>query len=147
MSKAIKKESLYALGVLALIAFAMWSDMQPAYFSFSGCQPPAKRDLCVLFSARGATLWIRIVQTQVRRYLLAISVLMVLIFCAQSNFPLKHGGRALAVVFLLFSDAVHPHAVGLRFPVTGQGRGFSDTAMDQDSVFSNAIAAFARSDQ
>ena len=51
------------------------------------------------------------------------------------------------MVFLLFPDAVHPYAVGLRFPVAGQGRGFPAAAMDQASVFPNAVAAFARSDQ
>ena len=51
------------------------------------------------------------------------------------------------MVFLLFPDAVHPHAVGLCFPIAGQGRGFSAAAMDQDSVCSNAAASLARSDQ
>ena len=51
------------------------------------------------------------------------------------------------MVFLLFSDAVHPHAVGLRFPVAGQGRRFSAAAMDKASVSSDAASASARSDQ
>ena len=51
------------------------------------------------------------------------------------------------MVFLLFPDAVHPHAVGLRFPVAGQGRGLSSAAMDKTSVSSDIAADFARSDQ
>ena len=38
-------------------------------------------------------------------------------------------------------------AVGLCFPVAGQGRGFSAAAMDKASVCSNAASAPARSDQ
>ena len=48
MSKATKKSILYALAALALIAFAMWLRYASRlFFSFSGCQLPAKRDLCV----------------------------------------------------------------------------------------------------
>ena len=122
---------------------------KPAYFSFSGGQLPAKRDLCVFVQ---------------RMVLLSMDP-----HCADAGtalsadnlgadgavdssalnqiFNLKHGRRAPAVVFLLFPDAVHPHAVGLRFPVAGQGRGFSAAAMDKASVFSNSASAPARSGQ
>ena len=48
MSKATKKSLLYALAALALIAFAMWLRYASRHiFTLSGCQPPAKRNLCV----------------------------------------------------------------------------------------------------
>ena len=79
MSKATKKTILFALGVLALIAFAMWL----RYASRNIFHSPAVNHLrsgiyVFLFSAWCYSLWIRIVQTQVRRYLVAISALMVL---------------------------------------------------------------------
>ena len=79
MSKAIKKSLLYALGVLALIAFAMWLRYASRHFFHSPVVSHLRSGIYVfLFSAWCYSLWIRIVQTQVRRYLLAISVLMVL---------------------------------------------------------------------
>ena len=79
MSKAIKKSLLYALGVLALIAFAMWLRYASRHFFHSPAVSHLRSGIYVfLFSVWCYSLWIRIVQTQVRRYLLAISVLMVL---------------------------------------------------------------------
>ena len=79
MSKAIKKSLLYALGVLALIAFAMWLRYASRHFFHSPVVSHLRSGIYVfLFSAWCYSLWIRIVQTQARRYLLAISVLMVL---------------------------------------------------------------------
>ena len=79
MSKAIKKSLLYALGVLALIAFAMWLRYASRHIFHSPVVSHLRSVIYVfLFSAWCYSLWIRIVQTQVRRYLLAISVLMVL---------------------------------------------------------------------
>ena len=79
MSKATKKSILYALGVLALIAFAMWLRYASRHFFHSPVVNYLRSGIyVVLFSAWCYSLWIRIVQTQVRRYLLAISVLMVL---------------------------------------------------------------------
>ena len=79
MSKAIKKSLLYALGVLALIAFAMWLRYASRHIFHSPVVSYLRSGIYVfLFSAWCYSLWIRIVQTQVRRYLLAISVLMVL---------------------------------------------------------------------
>ena len=79
MSKAIKKSLLYALGVLVLIAFAMWLRYASRHIFHSPVVSYLRSGIYVfLFSAWCYSLWIRIVQTQVRRYLLAISVLMVL---------------------------------------------------------------------
>ena len=79
MSKAIKKSLLYALGVLVLIAFAMWLRYASRHIFHSPVVSYLRSGIYVfLFSAWCYSLWIRIVQTQVRRYLLAISVLMML---------------------------------------------------------------------
>ena len=79
MSKATKKNLLCALGVLALIAFAMWLRYASRHIFHSPAVSHLRSGIYVfLFSAWCYSLWIRIVQTQVRRYLLAISALMVL---------------------------------------------------------------------
>ena len=79
MSKATKKSILFALGVLVLIAFAMWLRYASRHIFHSPVLNHLRSGIYVfLFSAWCYSLWIRIVQTQVRRYLLAISVLMVL---------------------------------------------------------------------
>ena len=79
MSKATKKSLLYALGVLLLIAFAMWLRYASRFFFHSPVVNHLRSGIYVfLFSAWCYTLWLRIVQVQVRRYLLAISALMVL---------------------------------------------------------------------
>ena len=79
MSKAAKKSILYALGVLALIALAMWLRYASRHIFHSPAVNHLRSGIYVfLFSVWCYSLWLRIVQTQVRRYLLAISVLMVL---------------------------------------------------------------------
>ena len=79
MSKATKKSFLYALGALAFIALAMWLRYASRHIFHSPAVSHLRSGIYVfLFSAWCYSLWIRIVQTQVRRYLLAISVLMVL---------------------------------------------------------------------
>ena len=79
MSKATKKSILYALAALALIAFAMWLRYASRHFFHSPAVNHLRSGIYVfLFSAWSYSLWNRIVQTQVRRYLLAISALMVL---------------------------------------------------------------------
>ena len=79
MSKATKKSLLYALGVLALIAFAMWLRYASRHILHSPAVSHLRSGIYVfLFSVWCYSLWLRIMQTQVRRYLLAISVLMVL---------------------------------------------------------------------
>ena len=79
MSKPTKKILLYALSVLALIAFAMWLRYASRHIFHSPAVSHLRSGIYVfLFSAWCYSLWIRIVQTQVRHYLLAISVLMVL---------------------------------------------------------------------
>ena len=79
MRKAAKKSILYALGVLALIALAMWLRYASRHIFHSPAVSHLRSGIYVfLFSVWCYSLWIRIVQTQARRYLLAISVLMVL---------------------------------------------------------------------
>ena len=79
MGKATKKSLLYALGVLALIALAMWLRYASRHIFHSPAVSHLRSGIYVfLFSVWCYSLWIRIVQTQARRYLLAISVLMVL---------------------------------------------------------------------
>ena len=79
MSKATKKSLLYALGVLVLIALAMWLRYASRHIFHSPAVSHLRSGIYVfLFSVWCYSLWIRIVQTQARRYLLAISVLMVL---------------------------------------------------------------------
>ena len=79
MSKATKKSILFALGVLALIAFAMWLRYASRHIFHSPAVSHLRSGIYVfLFSVWCYSLWLRIVQTQVRRYLVAISVLMVL---------------------------------------------------------------------
>ena len=79
MSKATKKSILFALSVLALIAFAMWLRYASRHIFHSPAVSHLRSGIYVfLFSAWCYSLWTRIVQTQVRRYLLVISALMVL---------------------------------------------------------------------
>ena len=79
MSKATKKVLLYALIVLGLIAFAMWLRYASRFFFHSPVVNHLRSGIYVfLFSAWCYSIWVRIVQVQVRRYLLAISALMVL---------------------------------------------------------------------
>ena len=79
MSKATKKSLLCALAALALIALAMWLRYASRHIFHSPAVSHLRSGIYVfLFSVWCYSLWIRIVQTQVRRYLLAISVLMVL---------------------------------------------------------------------
>lgn len=79
MSKATKKSLLCALAALALIALAMWLRYASRHIFHSPAVSHLRSGLYVfLFSVWCYSLWIRIVQTQARRYLLAISALMVL---------------------------------------------------------------------
>lgn len=79
MSKATKKSLLYALAALGLIALAMWL----RYASRTVLHSPVYNHLrsgiyIFLLCAWCHSVLVRIVQTQVQRYLLAISMLMVL---------------------------------------------------------------------
>lgn len=79
MSKAAKKSLLYALAALGLIALAMWL----RYASRTVLHSPVYNHLrsgiyIFLLCAWCHSVRVRIVQTQVQRYLLAISMLMVL---------------------------------------------------------------------
>ena len=79
MGNAIKKSLLYAFGVLVLIAFAMCLRYASRHVFHSSAVNHLRSGIYVfLFSAWCYSIRMRIVQTQVRRYLLAISVLMVL---------------------------------------------------------------------
>ena len=88
MSKATKKSLLYALGVLALIAFAMWLRYASRHILHSPAVSHLRSGIYVfLFSVWCYSLWIRIVQTQVRRYLLAISPAFCFISCFKLCLP------------------------------------------------------------
>ena len=79
MSKAAKNSILCALAALALIVLAMWLRYASRHFLHAPFFGYLRSGIYVfLFSAWCYTLWLRIVQVQVRRYLLAISALMVL---------------------------------------------------------------------
>ena len=79
MSKATKKSLLYALAALALIVFAMWLRYASRLFLHAPAVNYLRSGIYVcLFSAWFYAIWVRIIQVQVRRYLLAISALMVL---------------------------------------------------------------------
>ncbi len=79
MSKATKKSILCALAALALIVLAMWLRYASRHFFHTPFVNYLRSGIYVfLFSAWCYSLWFRIVQTQARYYLLAISALMVL---------------------------------------------------------------------
>ena len=79
MSKATKISLLYALAALGLIALAMLLRYASRHILHDPIVNHLRSGIYVfLFSAWCYTLWLRIVQVQVRRYLLAISALMVL---------------------------------------------------------------------
>ena len=79
MSKATKKSLLYALAALGLIALAMWLRYASRTVLHSPIYGHLRSGIYIfLLSAWCHSVWVRIVQTQVQRYLLAISMLMVL---------------------------------------------------------------------
>ena len=79
MSKATKISLLCALAALGLIVLAMLLRYASRHILHASIVNHLRSGIYVfLFSAWCYTLWLRIVQVQVRRYLLAISALMVL---------------------------------------------------------------------
>ena len=79
MSKATKKSLLYALAALGLIALAMWLRYASRTVLHSPVYGHLRSGIYIfLLCAWCRSVRVRIVQTQVRRYLLAISMLMVL---------------------------------------------------------------------
>ena len=79
MSKATKISLLCALAALGLIVLAMLLRYASRHILHDPIVNHLRSGIYVfLFSAWCYTLWLRIVQVQVRRYLLAISALMVL---------------------------------------------------------------------
>ena len=79
MSKATKKSLLYALAALGLIALAMWLRYASRTVLHSPVYGHLRSGIYIfLLCAWYHSVRVRIVQTQVRRYLLAISALMVL---------------------------------------------------------------------
>ena len=79
MSKTTKRSLLYALGLLVLIAFAMWLRYASRYYFHSPAAGYLRSAIYLfLFGVWCYSLWARIVQVQVRHYMLAISALMVL---------------------------------------------------------------------
>lgn len=79
MSKATKKSLLYALAALGLIALAMWLRYASRTVLHSPVYGHLRSGIYIfLLCAWCHSVRVRIVQTQVQRYLLAISMLMVL---------------------------------------------------------------------
>lgn len=79
MSKTTKRSLLYALGLLVLIAFAMWLRYAGRHYFHSPAASYLRSAIYLfLFGVWCYSLWARIVQVQVRHYMLAISALMVL---------------------------------------------------------------------
>ena len=79
MSKATKKSLLYALAALGLIALAMWLRYASRTVLHSPVYGHLRSGIYIfLLCAWCHSVRFRIVQTQVRRYLLSISMLMVL---------------------------------------------------------------------
>ena len=127
MSKATKKSLLYALAALGLIALAMWL----RYASRTVLHSPVYNHLrsgiyIFLLCAWCHSVQVRIVQTQVQRYLLAISMLMVLWLLLRS---------------IKFSIA---HALGICLPVAGKAGGLSFAAVDKTVVCADGAAPAAR---
>ena len=150
MSKAAKKSILFALGVLVLIAFAMWLRYASRHIFHSPVANHLRSGIYVfLFSAWCYSLRIRIVQTQVRRYLVAISVLMVLWMLLRSiKFSIENtDAERWLWYFYYFPMLFIPVLSAFVSQSLGKGRGFSAAAMDKASVSSDAAAALARSDQ
>ena len=111
MSKVTKKRCLYVLGVLALIAFAMWLRYASRHIFHSPAVNHLRSGIYVfLFSAWCYSIWMRIVQTQVRRYLLAISVLMVLWIASGDR--MSSGQRTDGLYYEV--TGIHPDAVLMR---------------------------------
>ena len=78
MSKVTKISLLCALAALGLIVLAMLLRYASRHILHAPIVNHLRSGIYVLlFSAWCYTLWLRIVQVQVRRYLLAISALMV----------------------------------------------------------------------
>ena len=122
---------------------------QPAYFTRSDSQSSAKRDLCVFVQ--------RVVLYPLAPHRAGAGAALsagdigadgtVDPAALDQVFNWQYGRGAPAVVFLLFSNAVYSNAVGLCFPVVGEGRGFSPAAMDKAFVYPYTASASARSDQ
>ena len=102
-----------------------------------------------LFAAWFYSICVRIVLVQVRRYLLAISALMVLWILLRSvKFSVDNMDAERWLWYFYYLPLLFiPPAVGLCFPVAGEGRDLSAAAMDKASVSSDAAAAPARSDK
>ena len=150
MGNAIKKSLLYAFGVLVLIAFAMCLRYASRHVFHSSAVNHLRSGIYVfLFSAWCYSIRMRIVQTQVRRYLLAISVLMVLWILLRSiKFSIDNmDAERWLWYFYYFPMLLIPMLSVFVSLSLGKGRGFSAAAMDQASVSSDDAAAFARSDQ
>ena len=94
MSKAAKKSILFALAALVLIGFAMWVRWASrSILHHVGWVYLRSGIYLFLFSAWGFSIHLRIVQTQVRRYLLGISGLMVLWMLFRSiKYAMNPGG-------------------------------------------------------
>ena len=149
MSKTTKRSLLYALGLLVLIAFAMWL----RYASRSYFHSPAVNYLrsaiyLFLFSVWCYSLWARIVQVQVRHYMLAISALMVLWILLRSiKFSIDNtDAERLLWYFYYFPMLFIPMLSVFVSQSLGKGEDFRLPRWTK-LLSSDIAAAFARSDQ
>ena len=100
----------------------------------------------------GISLWQRIVQTQVRRYLAAtaalcvfwLSIRTVKFFFAATPAAIRY---PLSLVRLLFPDAVHSASVRVRRALAGKARKLPTSQMDEPILYSRYAASAAGADE
>lgn len=128
MSKAAKKSIWITAIALLLIGIAMWL----RYISRSidgtyGITQIRSGIYIILLSAWGVSVRNRIIQVQIRRYLLAISGLMIFwLMLRHGQIFSEHDGSApLSVVWVLYSPAVYSVIVRVGCQVFGKTAGLS----------------------
>ena len=147
MSKTTKRSLLYALGLLVLIAFAMWLRYASRYYFHSPAASYLRSAIYLfLFSVWCYSLWARIVQVQVRHYMLAISALMVLWILLRSiKFSIDNtDAERLLWYFYYFRCCLSP-CCRSSFPVSGKGEDFRLPRWTKLLYLPTLLAAFARS--
>ena len=130
-----------------LIALAMWL----RYASRTVLHSPVYNHLrsgiyIFLLCAWCHSVRVRIVQTQVQRYLLAISMLMVLWLLLRSiKFSIANtDAERWLWYFYYVPDPLYPHALGICLPVAGKAGGLSFAAVDKTVVCADGAAPAAR---
>ena len=122
---------------------------KPALFSFSGCQLPAKRNLFVFVQRVVLLSWARIVQVQVRHYMLAISALMVLWILLRSiKFSIDNiDAERLLWYFYYFPMLFIPMLSVFVSQSLGKGEDFRLPRWTKLLYLPTLLLLFARSDQ